>query len=300
MLTQTTVFARKSFKIEYTREGIEEWDTLLKIRYGRKPQHEHIVEAFGAYAHGPSSMVQRLFITFPWAESTLAKYLSGTSGLTITSQVLWGQMEGVAHGLAALHHDVENPHIHDQQQDRSAMVRFFHLDFKPANILIFRKDATSALVFKIADFGLARVRKATQYDGSSSANCIPYRINDYAPPDGSPLDSAEEESASDKLAGYDLWCLGAIFSEVAAFDSLGKDGLKSYREDREKEYKESSEHRNVAGPYFFDSKKNLMKSVRAQHVKIQKELKNSKELVHGDMQAISNGELEWKQAFYVP
>src|SRR5690606_38371531 len=114
---------------------------LLEIKHTLRDSHEHIVETFGAYRHGEGA-TERVFIAFPWGDGTLAKYLAGLMP-TLSSECLWKQMSGIDDGLAALHRQHDNATRHTRSglanlaaDGGSEMVRFYHLDLKPANILV--------------------------------------------------------------------------------------------------------------------------------------------------------------------
>ena len=154
------------------------------------------------------------FIVFPFAESTLKDYLEGRGSYNYTHQELWKEMQGIAAGLSYLHGTAT-----DDANDVRKIV--YHLDLKPANILIVGET------MQISDFGLSK-QKQTLLAAESGSKIDTWKgYMAYAPPENLESDTSTR--------GYDIWSLGAIYSEVATFDIEGPDGLWMYKKKRQSE-----------------------------------------------------------------
>jgi serine/threonine protein kinase len=196
-LRHTTRFARKIFYRNHADDGPAEW---FKFLHFDKLHHPHLMSALAAFWYG-----DQFSIIFDEAEQTLGAYLESDGGL-YTPEALWGQVQGLAAGLA---------HIHQKdQEDRQFLA--YHGDLKPANILILKG------VMKIADFGLLHIRykgpqaldDALSLETSRTASTWPY--------------------AALKGPGVarDVWSFGAILSEVATFDLQTRTGVEQFRHSR--------------------------------------------------------------------
>lgn len=246
----------------------------------RKLPHDHLVEAFGAYQYGDNieATSSMFFIMFPWADTTLHAFLFAPEPpFKIPIKDLWQQMEGITDGLSVLHDQIKSKHrttLDVSQLTKENYFHLFHLDLKPANILIFFENAR--FIFKITDFGLAHVRDRDILGGSSASTMgstmtyskIPRGDNDYSPPDR----QETKTNLENVLAGHDCWSLGAILSEVAVYDALGQAGGDNYRVARHNEHATKC---NGGANYFHDQRQ-MLDTVSAYHYRINEDAKTGK------------------------
>ncbi|KAL4801853.1 kinase-like domain-containing protein [Aspergillus unguis] len=188
-------FVRKIFH-DRSRDtvGLVEWFNVLHFD---RMQHPHLMSALAAFWHGDT-----FSIIFEEAEQTLEAYLQSDGG-TFSHEALWGQIEGLADGLAYLH-------------GKAGTVIAYHGDLKPPNILIVKE------VMKISDFGLLQVKNNMSGGPLAawpSTEDIMASTRPYAGPSGN-------------KASMDVWSFGAILSEIATFDLERKEGLEGYRQRR--------------------------------------------------------------------
>ena len=182
----------------------------------------------GAFHYGST-----FSIIFHLAECSLEGYFQGKT--SYKPDFIWTQMQGVARGLAFLHglRNGEDGKNKKQKGKEDFINIAYHLDLKPANILIMRGGANKEdVTFQIADFGLSTIKnkilsEKSVLDSGDAGNQGGYGA--YAPPE-------QQRSGAKHYAGHDLWSLSAIFSEVATHDirpsGKAQPSLHKYRKDR--------------------------------------------------------------------
>lgn len=216
---------------------LAEWFIMKKLR---NIEHEHLMTALGAYSYGGT-----FFILMEEADETLGDYLKGRgTTLAFTPKELWKQVQGIAAGLASLHSGASGSSI------------AYHMDLKPANILIVRR------VLKISDFGLLQFKNAEPLGDSGVQDR--YGFRSYAAPDTGKLYTRSS----------DVWSLGAIISEIATFDIQQKDGVEKYRKDRQSE----PEPEHSTGSLNFHAGGKVKESVLARHLRLEEDVEKSKGL----------------------
>ena len=262
---QPQKFARKVFVKTKIASGIDEFNNLLRIyRKGTSQRAErwtrwrsHIMEALAGYEHGDI-----YFIIFPFAESTLAKYLRGEAGHTrLTPRYLWRQMEGVAGGLAFLHESYLSTTGNDIVSPSIA----FHFDLKPENILI-RNG-----VVMISDFGQSKFAKASLEDSSSGVDSDRVFFN-YGPPEHN-LSTYDKGAREKSNYNFDIWSLGGIFSELVTFhikQPAGRQGFLDYRNARRQDDRDAGS-RGIVTTFFLDQY-TVKPSVMEQHENLRAEI----------------------------
>lgn len=216
---------------------LAEWFILKKLR---KIEHDHLMTALGAYSYGGT-----FFILMEEADETLGDYLKGRgASLAFTPKELWLQVQGIAAGLASLHSGASGSSI------------AYHMDLKPANILIVRR------VLKISDFGLLQFKNAGPHGDSGVQER--YGFRSYAAPDTGTMYTRSS----------DVWSLGAIISEIATFDIQQKEGVEKYRKDRQSE----PEPQHTIGSLNFHADGKVKKSVLERHLILERDVEKSKGL----------------------
>jgi serine/threonine protein kinase len=217
-------------------DGLREW---FKTKIVREIKHDHLMTALGAFQHGDI-----FFILMEEAEETLDEYLKG-EGTTFKPNELWKQVRGLAAGLGSLHAGGPNS------------ITLYHMDLKPANILIVRK------IMKISDFGLLQFKKVGPTVGDSRHSGVPdgHGHRPYASP-----------STGMYTRESDVWSLGAVISEIATFDIQKKKGVEEYRTDRLMEPEPGSNF----GTYNFHKQGKLKNCVKERHLVLEARVDRSR------------------------
>ncbi|KAF2827275.1 kinase-like protein [Ophiobolus disseminans] len=252
-------YARKIFDRRWTADTAKEWVNHL---YANGLQHPNLMEALAAFEHG-----SYFFIVYELAQCTLWNFLSGTGGVDYTSQELWTQAQGLSNGLAYLHGQVVTGGRRENE-------RMYHLDLKPSNILIVDK------IMKIADFGLSDYKPDPRLTesvlvGDSRREAVKV----YGPPAG---------RVSDR---YDVYSLGAIFSEIASYDIGNETRVVEYRDRRKRNTPEGYEN-DVSMQFFCPKDFTLKRSVVEEHLQILEIVEESKDL------SSETSLQSWQENFY--
>ncbi|OMP84422.1 G-type lectin S-receptor-like serine/threonine-protein kinase, partial [Diplodia seriata] len=206
----------------------EEKQILQRIGYVMDP---HIVRMVKTYKHGDS-----FNIVFPLAKTNLDDYLrkvephQAEKHLTgsVAKCTFWIQLRGITRALSKVHNidqfESTSPTMAGRRSSNvpkdvggdSQRAFGIHSDLKPANILVEEDDK-----WVISDFGQATFRNLRSRDETSSIENRGGSIT-YAPP--------EYDDGIHKRS-FDIFSLGIIFLEVAAFVIRSYPGLTS--EDRD-------------------------------------------------------------------
>ncbi|KAK6065260.1 tein kinase 4-like protein [Seiridium cupressi] len=215
-------FVLKRYYDEHYRHYYEREREALTYLHGRSSPTNHVIEF-----HGSFEQVDTMNLVLEYVESgDLLHYMKNTPPPQTNADIhaLWTSMSGILKGCYHIHQWTQHPQLGEG-------FNIVHQDFKPQNILIV-KDASSRYEFypKVADFGCSDVCKDSQ--GPSTDR------------HGNPTYSAPECShhASDLHMGpdiftpaADIFALGCILSEVAAWVSDGMDMVETYRSMRAEE-----------------------------------------------------------------
>ncbi|KAK8049389.1 Sec34-like family protein [Apiospora phragmitis] len=143
--------ARKDYILRPDFEASDEANVMKIILGSSARGHPNILENLGSLEVGDT---YSLFM--PLAICDLKEYMmkiNPHSPTTSTAKAdLIRSAEGLAEGLAYLHNDIRTS---DLQQ-----VVCYHMDLKPANILVFREniDGEDRDIWKLSDFGMSRVK----------------------------------------------------------------------------------------------------------------------------------------------
>ncbi|KAI9709138.1 MAG: hypothetical protein M1820_003585 [Bogoriella megaspora] len=191
-------FARKELHPNTSQERFDfERTNLLAIG---KLKDDHLVKLVAAYKHG-----DRYNLIFPCAKTNLHLYLrrphfhNHAKRTSIIAHPLWQEMLAVARALSKV--------INFEEPGASFEASQFgyHLDLKPANILVGTSDELI-----ISDWGQAMFKKVA---GATSSRVVGMGGTEaYAPPE---IDSSEAQRR------YDIWSFGCILLEVLCFVAEG-------------------------------------------------------------------------------
>ncbi|OJD40791.1 protein kinase domain-containing protein [Diplodia corticola] len=204
---------KKSEKDDMARQ---EKQVLQRIGYAQDP---HIVRMIKTYKHGDS-----FNIVFPWAKTNLDDYIRKSEPHqahkcrieSVAECSFWIQLRGITQALSKVHNidqlgSAGQRDVRDNERDFGV-----HSDLKPSNILV-EEDGR----WVISDFGQATFRTLHSRDETSSIRNRGGTAT-YAPP--------EFEHGTHKRA-FDIFSLGIIFLEVAAFVIRSYEGLVSEDQD---------------------------------------------------------------------
>lgn len=149
---------------------------------------------------------------FPLAEENLRQFWAHSKPTSVMFHRYLEEMLGVAEALSFIHNDLKT--------EDSRPVIACHMDLKPENILIMKDNFSPKFTWKIADFGLSYFRRK---ESKLELPPIP-EFRTYQPP--------ECQSNILQPRSYDIWSLGCIFSECAAWLIKGSDAIQNFAEDR--------------------------------------------------------------------
>ncbi|KAK8089252.1 hypothetical protein PG997_004213 [Apiospora hydei] len=143
--------ARKDYILRPDIKASDEANVMKIILGSSARGHPNILENLGSLEVGDT---YSLFM--PLAICDLKEYMMKVNPHSPTTSTAKADLirsaEGLAEGLAYLHNDIRTP---DLQQ-----VVCYHMDLKPANILVFREniDGEDRDIWKLSDFGMSRVK----------------------------------------------------------------------------------------------------------------------------------------------
>ncbi|KAI1375790.1 kinase-like protein [Hypoxylon crocopeplum] len=221
--------ARKDFKT--TDDFQQEIDTMKQILYTPR-RSENILETFGSLQLDEGTF--SLFM--PLAECDLRVWMRNNAPPILESEKadILKCASGLADGLEFLHSEIRD-------RDGNRMV-CYHMDLKPANILIFRDDRKpDQLIWKISDFGMSRVRVLhTPRDTDRDLGSLFQRRGDEMTISGTVnrrfvgtyLAPESQESMRKMNEKSDIWSLGCVISAVLTYLGEGQAGVDEYSEAR--------------------------------------------------------------------
>lgn len=234
--SETFELARKDYtKSDEFTKG--ERKIMKQILHSQSNKCENILESYGSIEVGE---MYSLFM--PLAISDLKQYMitdNPTRPSTTDAKAdIIRCAVGLAEGLNFLHTKIKTPDFDD-------MV-CYHMDLKPSNVLIFRREDGQGNIWKLSDFGMAKVkvrrrgemghkekdfnswflRRKQQTEDPSVSGTENRRF------EGSYL--APESIENSRLMGTksDVWSLGCVISIVMTYLDDGKDGILRYEDMR--------------------------------------------------------------------
>ena len=198
----------KQFTQDTTPGSQQAFDQELAVLKSlRSSCHDHILGYWATFEQSG-----RQSIIFPLAEGNLREFWANTILSSVKSPWCLQQMAGIADGLSYLH---DFPLALD-----SRYMSVCHMDMKPENVLIFTDASSAHTLWKISDFGASYLRPK-----DSKQELPPHPgLGTYEPPECQ-LDIRPSQA-------YDLWSLGCIFLECAAWLMNGSGAIDDFAEDR--------------------------------------------------------------------
>ncbi|KAK1464241.1 serine/threonine protein kinase [Colletotrichum melonis] len=222
-VVQTDQPVVRKFAIKQLKSSTSPNDFLREynaLKYAQSLDHPNIVELLSVFKD-ESGGEQHFNFAFPLALGNLKRMFLGEydaiAAVISQTPFLWPQMVGLASAVTFLH---ETAHT-------------AHRDIKPSNILIYQDNTSGSLVLKLTDFGLAinLTNALTWQEGSAAAMSA---LNYDAPEMRSAFTKSREGKFRDlpspkQMLSNDIWKLGCVLTELAAFIVGGSSGVKRFR-----------------------------------------------------------------------
>ncbi|KAK8115138.1 kinase-like protein [Apiospora kogelbergensis] len=238
--TKPRMMARKDYILRPDFDASEEAN-VMKIILGNSARgHPNILENIGSLEVGDT---YSLFM--PLAICDLKKYMMEIHSHSPTTSAAKANLirsaQGLAEGLAYLHNDIRTANLEH--------VVCYHMDLKPANILVFREsiDGEDRDIWKLSDFGMSRVKLKHGDRGEEPERMFDRRFIRRKPADVSVSATMNRRGEGTYLAPEstmaskrmrtesDVWSLGCIVSIVFTYLDAGYKGVDDFSESREKQ-----------------------------------------------------------------
>ena len=197
--------------VEATRDFKVELDILKELR-NSNTKHDMILLDWGSITEvdetGAKISHSLIFELASFSLGDLLKTKDPVQEKVKASRLL-GSLVNIVEALACLHR-----------------LKTFHLDIKPDNILIFKRqvecgsETETELVWKLSDFGLARKKEAKQDAASAQASTATSRGSSLPATRPAGLYQApeiQEQDTSHADRGSDVWSMGCVTLMVLAF-----------------------------------------------------------------------------------
>ncbi|KAI0135117.1 kinase-like protein [Daldinia grandis] len=221
--------ARKDFeKNDHFRK---ELGTMKQILYTPR-KSKNVVETFGSL-----QLDESIFSIFmPLAECDLRAWMRDNAPPILESEKadVLEYASGLADGLEFLHSE-----IRDSSGNRMVC---YHMDLKPANVLVFYDREHGKLVWKISDFGMSRVKVSHNHTNTADQDIsllFEKRRGDTSVSDtvnrrleGTYLAPESSISVRNMNEKGDIWSLGCVISVVLTYINEGQEGIDTYADRR--------------------------------------------------------------------
>ncbi|KAI1415509.1 kinase-like protein [Hypoxylon sp. FL1857] len=227
--TEPVTMARKDFKKIHDFQ--KEYEVIKHILCADR-KSKNIVETFGSL-----QLDQTTFSLFmAYAECDLREWMRRTEPPVLESgkSDILKSASGLADGLKFLHSDIRDP-------NGNRMV-CYHMDLKPANILVFPDTEQGKMLWKISDFGMSRIKVSHHHTVTSDRDIsavfekraedtsVSHTVNRRF--EGSYLAPESDISVRKMNEKSDIWSLGCVISVVMTYLAQGQNGIEEYAEDR--------------------------------------------------------------------
>ena len=240
------------------------------LRVLRNLSHAHIVTHLATWEQDG-----RHYIILPYAQCDLRQYMERNTFAQKDAWLLdqknaWllDQFRGMAEAVRQ---------IHDKKEPTSSLAvvtpapgeltTAWHHDIKPENILFFLDSGSSYGIFRLADWGSAKVNP---YRTRSHNTGSPIGTLTYEPP--------EYTSKGKTSRPHDLWSLGCVFLELLVWAVFGWKHLQTFSDKRDGKRHATSETDALPDDTFWQKSGNnyeLRQSVVTQLQNLDEELEKS-------------------------
>ncbi|KAF4979136.1 hypothetical protein FZEAL_4626 [Fusarium zealandicum] len=268
----------------YHEASSREYDREIKAFASLQDAHAAgIVRCYGFYRQmrKDGTMTNNLLLEYIDAGNLRDLLKSKRSPQTLTQIIeLWTSFLGVLEGLAFLHCSVDSNNVKHQR---------IHQDIKPENLLVSAKeraDSSYAFDIKLTDFGFSHTMtlKDSQDDNSGvdfhggqtygKGLCLALLYKMLTSSQGAPEYSHHEKETHQGLqrmtTAADIWSLGCVLSETAAWVAHGKRGPMDYWESRVNELNTLVNFNGSGHDGFFHDGSQTLRAVHSMHERILK------------------------------
>ncbi|CCT63239.1 uncharacterized protein FFUJ_00135 [Fusarium fujikuroi IMI 58289] len=201
----------------------EAYNQLLRSR-----NEGYITKHFASFSFDD---IEKSIIVLEYAEGgSLLNFLESTNIPFSPDEycLLWSCLLNLFDALHALH-DICRPTSHWSLSG-------VHQDIQLSNILVFPEENKSSqfdVVFKLADFGLAKIGRTFSSGESLIASKKGNRM--YTSPETYANYRVQDRARIEISPACDIWSLGAVFSDVLIWSIMGESGRENYRLKRQEE-----------------------------------------------------------------
>ena len=203
-----------SFSHSFVRE-----QTML--RELRKLAHPNIVTHLATWTQEGGH-----YMILPYAQCDLREYMEGNTFAQKDASWLLDQFRGMAEAVRQIHNLSDKEELTSNLTDRTSSpgerMTAWHHDIKPENILFFNDSCSSCGIFRLADWGSAKVNP---YRTRSHNTRSPIGTLTYEPP--------EYDWAGKTSRPHDLWSLGCVFLEFLVWAVFGGNHLQTFSDNRD-------------------------------------------------------------------
>ena len=212
-------FALKEFKDR--PKLAENFDReLAMLKELRKYSHPHIVTDLATWTQD-----RGYYMLFPYAQCNLREYMQQNEFTERDAFWLLDQFRGMANAVKRIH-DLEIEASTSTLDVKTSIVAGrktgWHHDIKPENILYFKDSPSNRGMFRISDWGSAKVNtyRTRSYHTKSLIGTITYE-----PP--------EFTYQGETSRPYDLWSLGCVFLELLIWAVFGPTNIENFSGQRD-------------------------------------------------------------------
>ncbi len=189
----------------------------------RKYSHPHIVTHLATWTRD-----ERYYMLFPYAQCNLREYMGKPEYKFAEKDAFWllDQFRGMAGAVKRIHDlsyvDTSTSSLGIMSFATGERKTAWHHDIKPENILFFKDNSSSRRMFRISDWGSAKVNT---YRTRSYRTQHPIGTLTYEPP--------EYTYEGETSRPYDLWSLGCVFLELLTWAVFGSTNLVTFSDQRD-------------------------------------------------------------------
>ena len=191
------------------------------LRELRKLAHAHIVTHLATW-----TQEGRHYIILPYAQCDLREYMEDNTFAQHDASWLLDQFRGMAEAVRRIHNlsDKEEPtsNLAVMASVPGERMTAWHHDIKPENILFFKDSSSSCGIFRLADWGSAKVNP---YRTRSHNTSSPIGTLTYEPP--------EYDSKGKTSRPHDLWSLGCVFLELLVWAVFSGNHVQTFSDKRD-------------------------------------------------------------------
>ncbi|KAJ5279604.1 hypothetical protein N7478_004976 [Penicillium angulare] len=214
--------------------------TIMKLILSLPKKCDNIIESIGAILLDSSTWCLFMPLAICDLGAYMTEYHKMSPGTTMDKVEIVKNAKGLVGGLVFLHTEMK--------ANGNDLV-LYHMDLKPANILIFRRQNQDAdqtegeYIWKISDFGMSKVKVVKRERESKSETNAQNLFARWArhEPQKWPVSATKNERlegtylAPESLSytksmtqESDVWSLGCVISVVFAYLEEGGEGVKEY------------------------------------------------------------------------